>query len=564
MNFGTSTSPLLDPHRQPQYNTVVHDLRPRASRVSGNNRNRLSPWNSDLISTQSSSTRFASSLSSNTTSSSSAILDTQIERPSNLVVALTFVTSISGFLFGYDTGYVSSVLVSLGTDLDGRQLTIKQQEWITSGASIGAFFASFLAGPLADYFGRRATVIICDLLFATGGLIQFETSHLTYMIAGRVIMGFGIGFGSLIAPLYISELSPGKYRGRLVTINCLAITAGQLAAYGMGAVLEHINSTWRYTILFSLLPCLIQLVTIVSLPDTPRFLIQTCRFGEAEEVLKRIYPRSSSDLIDASIEEMSAINAEEPLATGFIQNLYLTLKSLLLSSSSNRRALYIACGLQATQQFVGFNAVMYFAATIFKMLGFTNSASVSCLIAATNFIFTGLAFLIIDKVGRRRILLFSMPFVFIFQVLCAVAFLHIPIRTEMIFDNTSLKWTFIVVFSLIGFVASYASGLGVVPWQQSEMFPQSVRGLGSAFATATNWLGSTVVSASFLTIMDTFTPTGAFLLYASVTAFSYIAVYFTYPELGHLQLEEIGLLLKDGFNVSKSMQIQRQRHTALE
>ena len=528
--------------------------------------------------------------------SSSAILEAQVKTPSRLVIILTFVVSISGFLFGYDTGYVSSVLVSIRSDLGGTPLTIENQEWITSGASIGAFFASFLAGPLADYFGRRATVVTCDVLFGAGGILQFTASKLAPMVAGRVVMGLGIGFGSLIAPLYISELSPRKYRGRLVTVNCLAITAGQLVAYGAGAFFQRVDSGWRYTILLSLLPCCVQLITVLLLPDTPRYLIKAGRFAEAERVLKQVYTHSSGELIDGSIEELSALNSEQPLTTGFWGSLLTSMK-LLLGSPSNRRALFIACGLQAAQQFVGFNAVMYFAATIFKMLGFANSATASCLVAATNFIFTGLAFLAIDRVGRRRMLLFTMPAVCLFQILCAVAFLGIPVdavQTGMQFTvkpkvepkvepivrpivkpivkptiNPTViptaRFTVIpttstfTVLSLIGFVAAYASGLGVVPWQQSEMFPQSVRGLGSAFATATNWFGSTVVSVSFLTLMHILTPAGTFLVYAALTALFGIAVYLTYPELGSLQLEEISLLLQDGFNVHKSVEVHRER-----
>ncbi|QOU20599.1 hypothetical protein BRETT_000309 [Brettanomyces bruxellensis] len=531
---------------------------------------------SDSVSAQGSA-RLAPSVSS---TSSSAILEAQVKTPSRLVIILTFVASISGFLFGYDTGYVSSVLVSIRSDLGGTPLTIENQEWITSGASIGAFFASFLAGPLADYFGRRATVVTCDVLFGAGGILQFTASNLTPMVAGRLIMGLGIGFGSLIAPLYISELSPRKYRGRLVTVNCLAITAGQLVAYGAGAFFQRVNSGWRYTILLSLLPCCVQLITVLLLPDTPRYLIKAGRFAEAERVLRQVYTRSSGELIDGSIEELSALNSEQPSSTGFFGSL-LTSTRLLLGSPSNQRALFIACGLQAAQQFVGFNAVMYFAATIFKMLGFANSATASCLVAATNFIFTGLAFLTIDRVGRRRMLLFTMPAVCVFQILCAVAFLGIDVdvlqasmqltvepKVEPIVKptvNPIAKFTLIpttstfTVLSLIGFVAAYASGLGVVPWQQSEMFPQSVRGLGSAFATATNWFGSTVVSASFLTLMHILTPPGTFLLYAAVTALSGIAVYLTYPELGSLQLEEIGVLLRNGFNVRKSVEVHRER-----
>ncbi|VEU23760.1 DEKNAAC105003 [Brettanomyces naardenensis] len=486
------------------------------------------------------------------------MLDSQISKPSNLVLTLTLVASILGFMFGYDTGYISSVLVTVGKDLDGRYLTIPEKEWISSATSLGAFLASLVAGPLADAYGRKPSVMLCDVLFVTGALMQFFANHVHWMISGRFVMGCGVGAGSLLAPLYISELAPGKFRGRLVTINCLAITGGQLIAYMIGALLSRVNSGWRYIVVLSLVPCAVQFIVILFLPDTPRFLVMHGKHKEASSVLQQVYPTASPGLIEANIEEIAALNSLLPGDNAY-QRLSNGIQELF-TSPSNRRALFIGCGLQAAQQFVGFNAIMYFSGSIFEMVGFRNSTAVSCLTAGTNFLFTVVSLFIIDKVGRRNILLVSIPFLILSQILCALAFGHLTINVESgkeIGENSEF-WAYLVTIGLVSFVASYATGLGNVPWHQSELFPQSVRGLGSSFATATNWFGSMIVSASFLTLMKSLTPCGTFLLFAAVTAIPLVTIYFTYPELGSLQLEEVEQLLSNGFNVKRSIEMHRQ------
>ncbi|KAG0687641.1 myo-inositol transporter [Pichia californica] len=486
-------------------------------------------------------------------STSNTLLDALSDKPSNLVWTLTFVTSISGFLFGYDTGYISSVLVSIGSDLNGKELSIKQREYISSATSLGALLSSILTGFLADLIGRKFTLILSDLLFIIGALIQYFTYDLNEMIIGRLIMGFGVGLGSLCAPLYISELSPSKFRGRLVTINCLAITGGQLIAYSIGAIFSNLSHGWRIIILLSLLPCIIQFISIsFFLPDSPRYLIMKNKFNDAIIVLKKIYPNSSDSLIHSNVEELQQLN----LLWNNNDNIFQKLLSSwieLFSISSNKRSLIIACGLQAIQQFVGFNALMYFSSSIFELVGFKNSTFVSCFIAGTNFFTTIIALFIIDKIGRRKILLYSIPLLFSSQIICALSFAHIDIND--INNNNNNIWKYILLISLIMFEMFYSIGLGNVPWQQSELFPQKVRGLGSSLSTATNWFGSMVLSYFFLSLMNSISPSLTFLIFAFNTLISFIFIYYLYPELSGLQLEQVQDLLSDGFNVSKSINL---------
>ncbi|ODV93365.1 hypothetical protein PACTADRAFT_35990 [Pachysolen tannophilus NRRL Y-2460] len=488
-------------------------------------------------------------------------------KPSSLVVVLTFLASISGFMFGYDTGYISSAIVTIGNDL-GKELTYGEKEIMTSATSLGALISSTIAGIIADLIGRRKVIMGSNLLFILGALLQCGAHSLTAMISGRFIMGLGVGIGSLIAPLYISELAPTNYRGRLVVINCLAITGGQLIAYAVGAGISRVKSGWRILVGISLFPSVVQLIMFLFMPDTPRFLIMKNRLEEASSILQRIYKSSDPSLIGSKVYELSLLNSEIPgnsaltrTKNGFKE---------IFQVPSNLRALIIGCGLQFFQQFTGWNALMYFSATIFETIGFNNPTVVSILVAGTNFIFTIVAFFVIDTIGRRSVLMIGLPCMMMALLLCAISFQFLGIK----FEDSSVAvstyhsqegdfsiWNVVVIISMIIFAAGYAIGIGNVPWQQSELFPQSVRGIGASCATTTNWIGSLTISATFLTMLQKITPSGTFLLFAIITFIAIFFVYFCYPELTGLELEEVQNVLTGGFNIEKSIEMSRHHRT---
>lgn len=201
---------------------------------------------------------------------------------------------------------------------------------------------------------------------------------------------------------------------------------------------------------------------------------------------------------------------------------------------------------------------MYFSATIFSIVGFNAPTLASLSIAVTNFLLTLVAFMLIDRVGRRRILLLSIPIMVAGLVLCALAFnfIRLPIhRGEAIADpmaNGTSLWPFIILTSMVLYVCGYAVGLGPVPWQQSELFPLSVRSLGSGLATATNWGSNFVVGLTFLPMMEYLTPVWTFAAYASVCVVGWCCVWKIYPETKGLGLEDVGSLLANGWGVEES------------
>lgn len=227
-----------------------------------------------------------------------SVMITFNQKISPFILILTFTASISGFMFGYDTGYISSALVSIGTDLDNKALTYGDKEIITAATSLGALISAVFAGISADIFGRKPCLMFSNILFVIGAALQVSAHSFWQMAVGRLIMGFGVGIGSLLAPLFISEIAPKHIRGRLTVINSLWLTGGQLIAYACGAGLNKVHNGWRILVGLSLIPTVVQFTCFSFLPDTPRFYVIKGNYKKAAEVLQKSYINAPQELID--------------------------------------------------------------------------------------------------------------------------------------------------------------------------------------------------------------------------------------------------------------------------
>jgi SP family myo-inositol transporter-like MFS transporter 13 len=489
--------------------------------------------------------------------------------------ALTISACVSGLLFGYDTGVISSTLISIGTDLSSRPLTNLDKGLITSCTSFFALVASPIAGVLADKIGRKNIILFADALFTSGALWQAFTTSVWGMILGRSVVGLAIGGASLIVPLYISELAPSHLRGRLVTVSLLFITGGQVVAYLVGWAFSNMPGGWRWMVGLGSVPAVAQIVMLFFMPETPRYLAKTAKESEARAVLAKVYrgmAPDTTDLVDETIlaikkeimdEEEAHVRLKSSDSKSFVPP---TLQSLLLHPP-HARALLITCTLQGLQQLCGFNTLLYFSATIFQRLHFSSPTLTALSVAGTNFVFTIAAFNLIDRVGRRRILLITIPIMVLALLLCAGAFAYIPTAHQgqleapanrPATDSSSPLPAIGILFAILLYVSSYAMGLGPIPWQQSELFPLSVRSLGSSLATATNWGCNTVVGLTFLPMMDLLTPQWTFVSYAIICVLGYVVIWHIYPETMGLSLEQVGDLLKDGWGVQESMERMRR------
>ncbi|KAJ9661882.1 hypothetical protein H2201_006362 [Coniosporium apollinis] len=521
---------------------------------------------------------------------SEVLEESALKRPTPFIWALTFAAGVSGLLFGYDTGVISSTLVSINADLSARPLTTLDKSLITSCTSLAALLASPLTGVLADHFGRKKVILAADVLFVAGAAWQALTTSVWGMIGGRSVVGLGIGGASMVVPLYISESSPSPFRGRLVTVSSLLITGGQVVAYVIGFLFSATPGGWRWMVGLGALPAVLQILMLGFMPESPRWLVKAGRADEGRRVLGRIYGGAGDGNMNGLVEgvvrrvEREIIEEEEELGgelkggwKGKLEHLGDGFRELV-AVGANRRALVIACMLQGFQQLCGFNALMYFSATIFSLCGFASPTLTSLSIASTNFAFTIAAFYAIDRVGRRRILLLSVPVMVLGLLLCSLAFGFIDLGVPSAVAGAETAesgasrgegqagrgpWPLVLLASLILYVSAYALGLGVVPWQQSELFVSvRVRALGSALATATNWGSNFVVGLTFLPLMEAVGPVTTFALYAVVCVVGWGGVWRIYPETAGLGIEDVGGLLRDGWGVESSVRGWEERKRA--
>ncbi|KAH9034686.1 general substrate transporter [Lactarius pseudohatsudake] len=482
------------------------------------------------------------------------------ERTTWFVWSLVFCSSISGLLFGYDTGVVSGALVSIGSDLGPESLSNLQKELITSATTLGALLGALAAGILSDAVGRRPVLGIADILFIAGAIGQAICHTVWAMIGTGFLIGWGVGIAACAAPIYIQELSPTGLRGQMVVINVVAITFGQVVAYGIDAGFANVHGGWRWMVGLGTIPAGLQLIFLFFLPESPRILLRRGHVDQAHGVMSKIYAHASAAQIDFKVKVLQAAvkqSVETVQTTTFLERF----RSILFVPV-NRRALIVACALQFAQQACGFNTLMYYSATLFKEIGFNQPIAVGLIISGTNFLFTLFALKYIDIIGRRRILLWSMPGMVFGLVLASVAFHFLTRNTgNVLVDGTrySHGWSGAVLFSMIVFVASYATGIGNVPWQQGELFSLEVRGIGTSLATATNWSVNLLIGATYLSLMAHITPSGAFGFYAALCALSYTFVVFCFPETAGLSLEEVRMVFRNGFGVRESKQLRKVR-----
>ena len=514
--------------------------------------------------------------------------ESDVASPNIFIWALTFAAGISGLLFGYDTGVISSTLVSIGNDL-GHPLTTLDKSLITSCTSLSALIASPLAALLADRIGRKPIIVIADVLFISGALFQSATTSVSGMVVGRSVVGFAIGGASLVVPLYISELSPAASRGKLVTLSVLFIAAGQVVAYVIGYALSMQRNGWRWMVGLGAAPAFLQFALMIVLPESPRWLVKAGKSQQARNILRKVYASGKDQAVEEVlhaikteiVEEDATNNNVSTSVTGSKPQMWLTRArnrfAELFYVGGNRRALIIACLLQGLQQLCGFvwqssseyndyvidiiqNSLMYFSATIFSLLDFYSPTLTSLSIAVTNFVCTLLALMIIDRVGRRRILLLSIPVMVVGLTACSVAYEYLghPSWDHDTAGSSSgvdarSPWAVVILVAMVVYVSGYATGLGNVAWQQSELFPLSVRSWGSGLATATNWGCNFVVGLTFLPMMELLTPAWTFAIYSLVCIVGWVCCWAIYPETKGLGLEDVRGLLRDSYGVEESL-----------
>lgn len=486
------------------------------------------------------------------------------ERTTWFVWLLVCCCTISGLLFGYDTGVISGALVTINGDLGPSELSNGQKEFITSATTLGALLGGLTAGAISDWTGRRPVLGIADLIFMGGAMGQAVSHTVWSMIGCRFLIGIGVGLASCVAPLYIQEISPTRLRGSMVVLNVVMITLGQVIAYGIDAGFANVSAGWRWMVGLGSVPAALQLALLVHLPESPRVLVRRGNMEAARKALSRVYALASSEQVDLKLKVLHATvkqSIEITNSTTFWQRF-----GSLFSNPINRRALVIACGMQAFQQLCGFNTLMYYSASLFQEIGFNQPTAVGLIISGTNFLFTLFALKYIDVVGRRRIMVFSAPGMVFGLALASIAFHYMTIHTGgnlVTGAHYPQGWASIVLLSMIIFVASYATGLGNVPWQQGELFSLDVRGIGTSLSTATNWAANLLIGSTYLSLISAITPSGAFGFYAGLCFLGWLFCVCCFPDVSGLSLEEVQSVFKAGYGIKESERLKRVKREIL-
>jgi len=432
------------------------------------------------------------------------------------VLLVASVAALGGLLFGYDTGVISGAILFITKDF---ALAQREQAFTISVVLIGCIAGSAVAGTIADRIGRRWTLLLAGIVFFGGAIVSALTPNEGILLFGRFIVGIGIGFSSVVAPLYISEVAPANARGALVSLYQFAITVGILAAYLVDYALAA-HGQWRWMLGLAVIPSLVLVGGMLVMPESPRYLFKMLLGDRARDELLRIYP----DPAERAQEEESIDESLRAKDQGWEA----------LREPMFRTALFIGIALAVLQQITGINAVIYYGPQIFQMAGI-GSASASILaqtlVGTVNCGMTLVAIFFVDRVGRKPLLYVGLAGMFVALAALTIAFAQ---------PHLSGSLGVIALGSMMLYVGCFAFSLGPIVWLLiSEIFPLRARGLGMSISTLSNWVGNFLVSQFFLTMVERLGRSGTFAIYAALCIVTILFVRAMVPETKRELLERI-------------------------
>ena len=440
------------------------------------------------------------------------------------------VALFSGGLFGYDQGVISGALHGITQEFS---LSLLMVEVVTSWVTLGALFGALAGGELADRIGRKRAVLIAGALFTLGSVIQALAPDTPVLVAGRLVVGAGVGVAAVAAPLYVAELAPTNLRGRFVSAYQLAITVGIFLAYLIDGWMSK-SDAWRLMLGAAAVPGLLLFLIALVAPESPRWLMKMNRRPEAGEVSRNVRPgvdfEPRLDAIDAALRrEVGRASWGEVFHPEW------------------RRPLLIGVGLAVFQQVTGINAIIYYADQIFAAAGFVTPSSQTTVttwaIGGVNVVATLIAIAFIDRLGRRKLLLAGLVGMAASLIAVGVAFHFIEANSTG--SPTSSGLGVVTLAALVGFIVCFAFSMGPVTWTViNEVFPGRIRGRAVAVATAVNWGSAFVVSQGFLSLVGSIGEAFTFWLFALFCALAWGWIYVAVPETKGQSLEQIELMWK--------------------
>jgi SP family arabinose:H+ symporter-like MFS transporter len=431
------------------------------------------------------------------------------------VLLATIVAATSGLLFGFDIAVINGALIFLREQL---HLTEVETEIAASSLLFGCIFGASAAGWLSDRFGRKRVLTISGLLFAVSAIGAAIPHTLVQFAVARLAGGLAVGAASVLAPLYIAEVAPARNRGMLVAVNQMTIVTGILLSYLVNWLLAfNAQNGWRWMFATAAVPATVFFIAMFFVPESPRWLVENERSVEALRVLARV---NGGGVARHELQQIQAAVAQE---TGSL---------LELLQPGLRRAFWIAVSLAILQQITGINTVLFYGSIIFKehVAHQSNTSAVfaNVVVGVVNFLMTIVALGLIDKLGRRPLLMISTAMMAACQAALGCAFLLKAPPAMLVLT--------IVLFC----VAAFAVGLGPGFWVLlSEIFPTRIRGRAMSIATICLWIACTVLTMTFLSLVKAVSATGAFLIYSGMCVVTFFIVWRFVPETKGRSLEEI-------------------------
>ncbi|KAJ8898654.1 hypothetical protein K2173_004688 [Erythroxylum novogranatense] len=431
-----------------------------------------------------------------------------------MVYLSTFVAVCGSFAFGSCAGYSSPTQDAITKDLS---LTLAEFSVFGSILTFGAMIGAITSGPIADFIGRKGTMRVSSAFCVAGWLaIYFAKGPLSLDI-GRLATGYGMGAFSYVVPVFIAEFAPKELRGALTAANQLMICAGVSVAFIIGTVLS-----WRALALTGLIPCAILLFGLFLIPESPRWLAKTGRDKDFETALQKLRGK------DADISE----EAEE--IKDYIETLERLPKAKFLDLFQRRylRSVIIGVGLMVFQQFGGINGVCFYVSNIFESAGFSATAG-TIIYAILQVVITGLNIAVIDRAGRKPLLLVAATGLVLGCLLTALSF-YLKDHELALKSVPGLA-----VAGILLYIGSFSAGMGAVPWVvMSEIFPINIKGVAGSLATLVNWFGAWAISYTYNFLMS-WSSYGTFIIYAAINALAIVFVVFVVPETKGRTLEQI-------------------------
>jgi SP family arabinose:H+ symporter-like MFS transporter len=438
-----------------------------------------------------------------------------------LLVLVGVVAIFGGFLFGYDTAVINGANQYLKIHFGLNSL---QEGTAGASAILGCIPGAMFAGFFSDRFGRRKVLFACAILYAGSGVLSAVPRTFAEFLAARFISGLGIGASSMICPVYVAEMAPAAWRGRMGSLFQFGIVSGifitlfiNACIQGLGDEVWNAASGWRWMLGAEVAPAVALLIVLFFVRESPRWLIQAGREPEARRCLETIGGHAYANDEVAAVQNV--LNQEE---SGFFE---------LLSHARFRRPLIIAILLMAFSQFSGINAIMYYSTKIFTAsgVGVKDSFTASAIVGLVNLLFTFIAMALVDKAGRRPLLLIGL--------------------TAQVIALGMVGWMFHagihglgLLIAIVAFIGAFAMALGPISWILcSEIFPMRIRGRAMSIATFTIWTSCYIVAQTFPMLNDNphVGPALTFWIYAVCSLLALVFVFAMVPETKGRSLEEI-------------------------